>query len=265
MAATLAIRLLLLAPLLLAAAAAGPDPVTEWTRLADQLGHGSANWRTLAIMHQAMHDAWNAALPTYQPWYPPVQGEPRASGSLPQTAMAAAAHRVLLLLNPEGVREADRLLQLALVAHGEWLAGAGRSLSRRRDRHRRRRAAQRRRLRAPPPVRERLERRKLAPDPARVRHQRHDRDASVPVRERGREPEASRRRHLAPNATGAGWTRPCASAAPTRPSARRIKPTPRPSGPTRARSAASSCSALPCSRRIRPRAASLQRRASCRC
>src|SRR4051812_17490568 len=111
MAATLAIRLLLLATLL-PAAAARADPVTEWTRLADQLGHGSANWRTLAIMHQAMHDAWNAALPTYQPWYPPVQGEPRASGSLPQAAMAAAAHRVLLLLNPEGVREADRLLQL---------------------------------------------------------------------------------------------------------------------------------------------------------
>ena len=54
--------------------AAAADALTEWTLLADSYGRGIANWRTLAIMHQAMHDALNAALPTYARWTPPAAG-----------------------------------------------------------------------------------------------------------------------------------------------------------------------------------------------
>ena len=60
--------------------AAAADALTEWTLLADSYGRGIANWRTLAIMHQAMHDALNAALPTYARWAPPAAGEPPREG-----------------------------------------------------------------------------------------------------------------------------------------------------------------------------------------
>ena len=77
------------------------DAVTEWSLLADQLGRGAANWHTLAIMHQAMHDALNAALPIYQRWAPPDADEPDPAGALPQAAMAAAAAAVLSELHPD--------------------------------------------------------------------------------------------------------------------------------------------------------------------
>jgi hypothetical protein len=91
------------------------DPVTEWTALADRAGRGAANWRTLAIMHQAMHDAWNAALPTYQRWYPPAPDEPRPGHAVPQAAMASAARRVLLELHPDFKGDAELLFQRAMA------------------------------------------------------------------------------------------------------------------------------------------------------
>src|SRR4051812_191543 len=91
---TLSAVIMLLLPL----QARATSPVTEWTVLADRIGRGAANWRTLAIMHQAMHDAWNAALPSYARWFPPSRDEPPGDGALPQAALAAAARRVLLSL-----------------------------------------------------------------------------------------------------------------------------------------------------------------------
>lgn len=114
----LAIRLLILAAVLLPLPSRA-DPVTEWTRLADQLGHGSANWRTLAIMHEAMHDAWNAAQPTYARWFAPSAGEPAGVPARPETAMAAAARRVLEWLHPDSVPAADQLLRTAYARIGE--------------------------------------------------------------------------------------------------------------------------------------------------
>ena len=38
----------------------GGDTVTEWTLIGDFYGNGAANWRTLAVLHTAMHDALNA-------------------------------------------------------------------------------------------------------------------------------------------------------------------------------------------------------------
>lgn len=91
------------------------DPVTEWTTLADQIGGGrTANWHTLAIMHRAMHDAANAALPIYARWDPPAPDEPPGVGAVPQAAMAAAAREVVALLHPARRAEADQLLRNAL-------------------------------------------------------------------------------------------------------------------------------------------------------
>ena len=111
----------LLAFLLLAAArgaaaqSAAPNPVTEWTLLADTYGRGSANWHTLAVMHQAMHDALNAALPLYARWSPPDPDEPKVYDAIPQAAMAAAARQVLLALHPEFRFDTERVYQLALA------------------------------------------------------------------------------------------------------------------------------------------------------
>src|SRR3954452_18205008 len=101
----------MLVALVFAAAQARADPVTEWTALADRAGRGAANWRTLAIMHEAMHDAWNAALPTYQRWFPPAPDEPRLADALPQAAIAGAARRVLLDLHPDFKDEIELLFR----------------------------------------------------------------------------------------------------------------------------------------------------------
>lgn len=113
------------------------DAVTEWTLLADKLGYGAANWRTLAIMHQAMHDAGNAALPIYERWFPPGPNEPgpdepRPTRATPQAAMAGAAMRVLVGLHPDDWPAVDLLYRTALARlpddpetrAGAWLGDA---------------------------------------------------------------------------------------------------------------------------------------------
>ena len=128
---------------LLAGPARAADAVTEWTLLADQIGHGGANWRSLAIMHEAMHDAANAAHPVYGRWFPPDADEPRAPRANPLSAMATAAMRVLATLHPTEVPAIDRLYRTALARlpddpetlAGAWLGDAvGRAATRRRDR-----------------------------------------------------------------------------------------------------------------------------------
>jgi hypothetical protein len=80
-------------------------PVTGWTIAADLIGGGSVNWRTLAVMHIAMHDALNAAEPRHARATPPAPGEPTgalaAAADAPELAMAAAAYQVLLARHPE--------------------------------------------------------------------------------------------------------------------------------------------------------------------
>ena len=102
------------------------DAVIAWTMLADEFGKGGANWRTMAIMHQAMHDALNAARPVYARWSPPAAGEPPARGTVPEIAMAAAAHQTLLLLHPDRTREIDLSLRTALAP---WPDGPSRDTS----------------------------------------------------------------------------------------------------------------------------------------
>jgi hypothetical protein len=79
----------------------GADAVTEWTIIADFYGGGASNWRTLAIMHMAMHDALNAAHPVYARWLPAAADEPPAQDADPEVAMAAAAEAVLEQLHPQ--------------------------------------------------------------------------------------------------------------------------------------------------------------------
>jgi hypothetical protein len=91
----------------------GADTVTQWTLIGDYYGNGAANWRTLAIMQMAMHDALNAAHPVYGRWWSGAPGEPAADRANPEVAMAAAAAEVLVLLHPK--RRGETAAALASV------------------------------------------------------------------------------------------------------------------------------------------------------
>lgn len=86
------------------------DPVTEWTEFADYLGAGWTNWRSMALMHMAMHDALNAAEPVYQRFAPARADEPGPAGADPQVAMAAAAAQVLRVRHPERAADIERFV-----------------------------------------------------------------------------------------------------------------------------------------------------------
>ncbi len=86
----------------------GGDAVTQWTLIADYYGDGAANWRTLAVMQAAMHDALNAAHPVYRRWWPAGADEPVADGAAPEVAMASAAAEVLVVLHPDRKAETER-------------------------------------------------------------------------------------------------------------------------------------------------------------
>jgi hypothetical protein len=91
----------------------GGDAVTEWTLIGDYYGNAAANWRTLAVMQMAMHDALNAAHPVYGRWWSAAAGEPAADKANPEVAMAAAADEVLALLHPD--RDAETAAAFATI------------------------------------------------------------------------------------------------------------------------------------------------------
>ena len=91
----------------------GGDAVTQWTLIGDYYGNPAANWRTLAVMQMAMHDALNAAHPVYNRWWPAAAGEPGADKANPEVAMAAAADEVLALLHPD--RDAETAAAFATI------------------------------------------------------------------------------------------------------------------------------------------------------
>jgi len=99
--------------------------VTVWSHIADRLGQGSANWRSMAIMHLAMHDALNASVPRYARYAPALEAEPPATGTVPELAMAAAAFQVLLTRHPDQAQAlaepAFRAALGAAEASGEML------------------------------------------------------------------------------------------------------------------------------------------------
>ena len=95
--------------------AAAADAVTEWSLLADKIANGLANWHTLAIMHQAMHDARNAAAPAYARWFPPAADEPAGARADPDAAMAAAARRVMATQHPAALAAVEQTYRAALA------------------------------------------------------------------------------------------------------------------------------------------------------
>jgi hypothetical protein len=105
----------------------GGDPVTEWTLIADYYGNGHANWRTMAILQMAMHDALNAADPVYGRWSAVSAAEAETAGANPEVAMAAAAHEVLQLLHPEHATETSAALAAVLA---RWPDGPSKSAGR---------------------------------------------------------------------------------------------------------------------------------------
>jgi hypothetical protein len=99
-------------------AAPAPTTATRWTLLAEGLAGGAVNWRTLAILHVAMHDSLNAAAPRFARFAAATAEEPPAAGALPALAMAAAAHQVLVLRHPEEAARSDALLAEARAEAG---------------------------------------------------------------------------------------------------------------------------------------------------
>jgi len=95
-----------------------PGAVTTWTLLADRLGGGLPNWRTMALMHLAMHDALNAAEPHYARFAPAAADEPLPSGAAPAVAMAAAAFQVLIARHPDQIALVEPNFRAALNANG---------------------------------------------------------------------------------------------------------------------------------------------------
>jgi hypothetical protein len=91
-------------------------PVTAWTMLGDSLARSQANWRTMAILHVAMHDALNAATPRYARFLPAATDEPAVDGADPAVALAAAAFQVLLARHPEEALQAEAIFRAALRA-----------------------------------------------------------------------------------------------------------------------------------------------------
>ena len=82
---------------------AGADPVTYWNGVAAQAvtaGRGGPpGLMDLALVHLAVHDAVQAIEGRYRPYHY-SDPEALASGASPTAAVAAAAHRVLVLLYP---------------------------------------------------------------------------------------------------------------------------------------------------------------------
>ena len=92
------------------------DVVTSWSSLAP--GNAGENFdpHTTTLMHAAMHDALNAITPRYARWSPATPGEPSATDAAPEAAVAAAAHAVLMSMQPENAASADAALTAALAA-----------------------------------------------------------------------------------------------------------------------------------------------------
>jgi hypothetical protein len=102
----------------------GAGTVTQWTLIGDYYGHGTANWRSLAILHRAMHDALNAVRAVYGRWSAAADGEPEVAGANPEVALAAAAEEVLRLLHPDHQAETAAALATVLARYPKDAARA---------------------------------------------------------------------------------------------------------------------------------------------
>lgn len=92
------------------------DAVTTWSLLALDNEIGDFQPHVATLMHAAMHDALNAITPRYARWTAAAPDEPRAADAAPEAAVAAAAHAVLMSVEPEDTEPIVTALTAALAA-----------------------------------------------------------------------------------------------------------------------------------------------------
>src|SRR5438093_4092717 len=92
------------------AAPARADVITQWNEQVFALGGAS---RTLAMVHVAMFDAFNAIQPHYQPY---LQLPAPPAGAMAEAAAASAAHGVLVRLLPARVAVLNATLASSLAS-----------------------------------------------------------------------------------------------------------------------------------------------------
>ncbi len=93
-----------------AAAPARADVITQWNEQVFALGGAS---RTLAMVHVAMFDAFNAIQPRYQPY---LQLPAPPAGAMAEAAAASAAYGVLVRLLPARVADLNATLASSLAS-----------------------------------------------------------------------------------------------------------------------------------------------------
>jgi membrane-associated phospholipid phosphatase len=101
--------------LLLGAAAAHSDVVTDWNVIMAKTAATTDPFlqtRSATIMHLAMFEAVNAIVGDYEPYLRHIPAQPGAS---PEAAAIAAAHRVLVVLHPDSAPSLDALRTKALA------------------------------------------------------------------------------------------------------------------------------------------------------
>ena len=113
---------LLSAVTVLPPAPARADVVSDWNERAVGAVYAArmspdAQSRTMGMLHVAIFEALNSLQPRYKPYRNKL---PVEAGTVPEAAVAAAAHHVLVRLVPEQTRELDAFLQadLAKVPEG---------------------------------------------------------------------------------------------------------------------------------------------------
>jgi hypothetical protein len=92
------------------------DAVTTWSLLVSGGAIGDFDPHAATLMHAAMHDALNAISPRYARWIASAPDEPPAAGAAPEAAVAAAAHGVLMGMQPEKTAPIVSALTDALAA-----------------------------------------------------------------------------------------------------------------------------------------------------
>jgi len=101
------------------AAPARADIITQWNDQVFALGGAS---RTLAMVHVAMFDAFNAIQPRYHPY---LQLPAPPAGAMPEAAAASAAYGVLVRLMPGQVAQLNATLAASLASMPDGAAKTG--------------------------------------------------------------------------------------------------------------------------------------------
>ncbi len=97
------------------APARAADAVTQWSEFAIDPRLGDYHWHSVVLMHAAMHDSLNAIRLRYGRWTARKVDEPPVAAALPEAAVAAAAHAVLVFERQDQREAIDAMLERALA------------------------------------------------------------------------------------------------------------------------------------------------------